>query len=294
MKDRGTEIIETRLTPWLSARLPHGLAELLLFFVKQAWAALFGLLFLAALLLSKAIWQSDWALARYDALFVFAVVTQFAMLHYRLESWAEARVIVIFHLTGTIMELFKTHVGSWSYPEPALIRIEGVPLFSGFMYASVGSYIARATRIFEMRFAPYPPLWLTFLFGAAIYINFFSHHFIGDYRWYLIALSVVIFGRTRVWFYIGDTPRWMPMPVGAFLCSIILWIAEFVGTTLTGTWLYAGQSLFERVSFAKMGSWYMLLFVAFTTVTLVSRHMLVRAPIRPEDRTHAGKATATP
>ena len=51
----------------------------------------------------------------------------------------EAKVILAFHLVGTAMELFKTHMGSWEYPEPSLLRIGGVPLFSGFMYAAVGS-----------------------------------------------------------------------------------------------------------------------------------------------------------
>jgi hypothetical protein len=42
-------------------------------------------------------------------------------------------VILIYPVVGTVMELFKTHMCSWTYPEPALIRIAGVPLFSGFM-----------------------------------------------------------------------------------------------------------------------------------------------------------------
>jgi uncharacterized membrane protein YoaT (DUF817 family) len=53
-------------------------------------------------------------------------------------------VIAIFHLVGTVMEVFKTAHGSWIYPEPSLLRIGGVPLFSGFMYACIGSYLARA------------------------------------------------------------------------------------------------------------------------------------------------------
>ena len=45
----------------------------------------------------------------------------------------------------------------------SLVVLRNVPLFSGFMYASVGSYIARVIRIFDMRFAPYPPFWATVL-----------------------------------------------------------------------------------------------------------------------------------
>lgn len=47
-------------------------------------------------------------------------------------------VITIFHVVGTAMEVFKTHAGSWVYPEENFFRIGGVPLFSGFMYAAVG------------------------------------------------------------------------------------------------------------------------------------------------------------
>jgi len=38
------------------------------------------------------------------------------------------------------------------------LRIMGVPLFSGFMYACVGSYMARVWRIFDFRFDRFPPL----------------------------------------------------------------------------------------------------------------------------------------
>ena len=41
--------------------------------------------------------------------------------------------------------------------------------------------------------------------------------------------------------------------------------------TATGTWLYTGQNPTHWVSFAKLGSWYLLLYVAFVPVTLVSR-----------------------
>ena len=79
-----------------------------------------------------------------------------------------------------------------------------------------------------------------------------------------------MFARTRVWFRLSDSHYWMPLPLAAFLSSLALWVAENVGTA-TGTWLYSGQSPDHWVSFAKIGSWYLLLYVAFVTVTLVSR-----------------------
>lgn len=249
------------------------LPEFLLFVLKQGWACLFGGLMLAAILVTKALWQPDWPLARYDALFLFALLTQALFLRFRLETWEEARVILLFHLTGTAMEWFKVHAGSWSYPEPALFKLMGVPLFSGFMYAAVGSYMARVIRIFDMRFTPYPPFWATVLLAVAIYANFFAHHFLPDIRYALFAATLALYARTRVWFRVNHHNRWMPLPLAALLSSLALWLAENIGT-LTGTWLYSGQLAGQAVSFSKLGSWYLLLYVSFVTVTLVSRSAL--------------------
>jgi uncharacterized membrane protein YoaT (DUF817 family) len=259
------------------AALPPWAVELSLFGLKQGWACLFGGLLLLALLGTDAVWSDAWPVARYDALLVLAVALQAAFLRWGLETWEEARVILLFHLTGTAMELFKVHVGSWSYPEPALLKAFGVPLFSGFMYAAVGSYFARVVRIFEMTFAPYPPFWTTVALAGAIYVNFFAHHWGPDIRVVLFAATVLLFGRTRVWFRVDRDWRWMPLPVAAFLASLALFVAENVGT-MTGTWLYTGQVQGEMVRWSKLGSWYLLLYVAFVTVTLVSRRALSRAP----------------
>ncbi|MDP2061993.1 MAG: DUF817 domain-containing protein [Phaeovulum sp.] len=261
----------------MRARLPHVLAEFVMFGLKQGWACLFGALMLAAILASKAVWQPDWPVQRYDALFAFALLTQAAFLWWRLETWDEARVILLFHLTGTAMEWFKVGAGSWGYPEPGLFKLLGVPLFSGFMYASVGSYIARVIRIFDMRFAPYPRYWQSLALAAAIYANFFAHHFLPDIRLALFAATLLMFGRTRVWFTVGRR-YWMPMPLAAFLASLFLWLAENIGTA-TGTWLYSGQGPQQIVSLGKLGSWYLLLHVSFVTVSLVSRSAISRAPL---------------
>ncbi len=267
---------EHRLGQMVRARLPHGLAEFVLFVLKQGWAALFGGAMLAAILLSKALWRPEWPIARYDALVAWAVLLQAAFLYFRLESWREVRVILLFHLTGTAMEIFKVHAGSWAYPEPGVLKIWGVPLFSGFMYASVGSFQARVIRSFDMRFTPYPPYWLSVALGVAIYANFFTHHFLPDLRWLLMAATVAVFWRTRIWFTIGRA-YWMWLPLAALFSAFFLWIAENVGTR-TGTWVYAGTSEAAWASLSKMGSWYLLLYVSFITVTLVYREALGAPP----------------
>ena len=272
--------LERRLGDWLRARLPHGVTELVMFTVKMGWASLFGGLLLIAMLVTHSIWQADWPIARYDALLVYALTLQMLFLFFRMETLSEAKVILLFHLTGTIMEIFKLHMGSWDYPGAGLIKIGGVPLFSGFMYASVGSFMARAIRLFDMRFAPYPPYWASLLFAGAIYMNFFTHHFGPDIRLGLFAASLILYARTRVWYRIGQW-HWMPMPVAGVLSAFFLWIAENIGTA-TKIWLYNGQMAGDMVGFSKMGSWYLLLYVSFVTVTLVQRDALDPQQFTPD------------
>nr|WP_321508076.1 DUF817 domain-containing protein [uncultured Celeribacter sp.] len=275
--------LERRLGDWLRTRLPHSLTELIMFTVKMGWASLFGGLLLIAMLVTNGIWNDAWPIARYDALLAYALALQILFLLFRLETLDEAKVILLFHLTGTVMEIFKLHMGSWDYPGAGLIKIGGVPLFSGFMYASVGSFMARAIRLFDMRFAPYPPYWATLLFAAAIYLNFFTHHFGPDIRIGLFAASLILYARTRVWLRIGQW-HWMPMPLAGALSAFFLWIAENVGTA-TRIWLYNGQIAGDMVGFSKMGSWYLLLYVSFVTVTLVQREALCPAAITPDRAT---------
>src|SRR3546814_2214313 len=93
---------------------------------------------LALLLATHFLCPEDAPIHRYDALTMGAVLIQLSMLLFRLETPKEAVVILIFHIVGTVMELFKTAAGSWQYPEASLLHIGAVPLFSGFMYAAVG------------------------------------------------------------------------------------------------------------------------------------------------------------
>lgn len=268
----------------LLARLPLPIAEFILFGLKQAWACLFGGVMLAALIATKYLWSAEWPIHRYDALFAFALTVQLLMLAFRLESLSEVKVIAVYHVVGTAMEIFKVHMGSWNYPEPAVVAMAGVPLFSGFMYGSVGSYMARAIRVFDMRFTRFPPLSLTIVLALAIYANFFGHHFFFDTRWFLFAATLLLYGRVRIYYTVDRTPRWMPLVVAAVLTSFFMWVAENVGT-FTGTWLYPGQRAWHLVSLGKMGSWYLLLFVSFTLVTLV-------LPPRPPDARRTEEADA--
>jgi uncharacterized membrane protein YoaT (DUF817 family) len=103
---------------------------------------------------------------------------QAILLVFKLETWSEFKVIMLFHIVGTVMEVFKTNAGSWIYPESSVFHIAGVPLFSGFMYAAIGSYIVRVWKLSRFRFKNHPKVWHFWLLGVLVYINFFSHHFI--------------------------------------------------------------------------------------------------------------------
>lgn len=265
--------------PWAERSRWHGYAyEFLLFGLKQAWACLFGGAMLALLILTGFFWPGGAPLARYDFLVIAAVLIQGLLLATKLERVEEAWVILIFHVVGTAMEVFKTAHGSWTYPEASLLRIGGVPLFSGFMYACVGSYIARAIRLFEIRFEGYPPLWGPWLLALLAYVNFFTHHYLPDIRIGLYVLSVVLFGRAWFQFTPDRRMRRMPMLLGFLLVAVFIWIAENVGT-FTSAWLYPSQKDgWSLVPLAKMGAWYLLMMLSFVLVTLVHRPERAAAP----------------
>jgi len=245
--------------------------EFALFGFKQGWACLFGALMLALLLATHLFYPPGAPLSRYDFLTLAALGIQIGMLAFKLETWNEAKVILAFHVVGTAMEVFKTGAGSWIYPEDAFLRIGGVPLFSGFMYAAVGSYIARVWRIFDFRFEPYPPAWTTWLLAAAIYVNFFSHHFMPDMRWVLFAVISALFWRTRVYFTSWRQARWMPLLLGWLLVALFIWLAENLAT-FARAWAYPGQEDgWEMVSLAKLGSWYLLMYISFVLVSWVAK-----------------------
>jgi len=253
------------------SRVNGWLFEFLWFGLKQGWACLFGGLMLLLILGTFLLWPEGAPLARYDAIFVGALLIQAGMLLFRLESWEEARVILIFHLAGTVMELFKTHAGSWVYPEPSLLRVGEVPLFSGFMYAAVGSYIARVQRIFHIRVRGYPPPWATWLLAGAIYLNFFAHHWLPDIRIALFLATALLFGRGWFFFTADRRRRSMPLLLGYFLVALFIWLAENLGT-FGRAWAYPDQADgWRMVGLEKLGSWFLLMMISVVLVSLVHR-----------------------
>lgn len=237
---------------------------LLHFGYQEAMSCLFPVFIFASLALSKFVTIPG--LGRYDLLLILCLLFQVVMVKTGLETKDELKVITVFHLIGLALEIFKVHMGSWGYPEEAYSKIFGVPLYSGFMYASVASYLCQAWRRLDVSLTAWPAPWLAVLLGAAIYLNFFVHHFWVDIRWYLMAAIFVVFWRSRVHFRVAEKRLWMPLPLAYFLIGFFIWIAENIATFF-GAWYYPNQrNGWEIVHLSKISSWFLLVIVSFIIV----------------------------
>ncbi|MCC8380710.1 DUF817 domain-containing protein [Xenorhabdus sp. PB30.3] len=240
--------------------------EFLFFGLINARSCLFAGFFFLALFLVPAKGILD--IPRYDVLLVFAVAFQALLIRFKLETWDEFKAICVFHLVGFIMELFKTSasISSWQYPDAAFTKLWGVPLFTGFMYAAVGSFIIQSWRFFKVRIEHYPPYWMATLVALAIYINFFSHHYIDDYRWYLTAFIFGLYARGTIFYTPLDKERKMPLLLSFILIGFFIWLAENFGTFF-GVWQYPNQlGAWSVVHAGKWGAWSLLVVVTFTIV----------------------------
>ncbi|HJY78061.1 MAG TPA: DUF817 domain-containing protein [Burkholderiales bacterium] len=236
------------------------------FGIKQARACLFvGLFFAAVFTVPRG---GLFGIPRYDLLLLIAIGIQAWMLWAKLETWDEVKAITLFHLIGFALEVFKTSNGirSWSYPEFAYTKLFGVPLFSGFMYAAIGSYIIQAWRLLDLRVRHHPPYWMAALITVLIYANFFTHHYIGDYRWYLAACALGLYARATVIYRPLDRDRSMPLLLGFLLIGLFIWLAENIGTFF-GVWRYPNQiGAWAAVHVGKWSSWSLLVIMTFTIV----------------------------
>ncbi|ASJ53196.1 hypothetical protein BP422_06320 [Brevibacillus formosus] len=237
---------------------------LLHFGYQEAMSCLFPVFIFGSLALSKLVTIPG--LPRYDLLLLLCLLFQIFMVKSGLESRDELKVITVFHVIGLCLEIFKVHMGSWSYPEDAYSKVFGVPLYSGFMYASVASYLCQAWRRLEVSLSGWPNQIIATILGAMIYLNFFTHHYIWDLRWALMAAIFIVFWKTRVYFTVANERFFMPIPLGYFLIGFFIWIAENIATFL-GAWNYPNQRAgWELVHLSKISSWFLLVIVSFIIV----------------------------
>jgi len=239
------------------------------FTFTQAACCLFPVGIIAALAVSQ--FLPAW-LPRYDFMLGACLMLQLAMLAGKFETRDELKVIGVFHALGLVLELFKTHHGSWAYPEDAYSKVAGVPLYAGFMYASVASYLCQAWRRFELRLHGVPPQWQQWVLAALVYANFFTHHVLPDARWVLAAGVLVVYARTRVSFLVPNA-TWarMPLPVSFVLIGFFIWVAENLATFLRA-WQYPSQAQgWKLVDAGKLSSWFLLVIVSFIVVAALKR-----------------------
>lgn len=246
--------------------------EVIAFVYKQARACFFPGFIFCMLILSRMVTIPS--LPRYDLLLIACVALQAFMYFTKMESGAELLVITLFHLIGLVMEVYKVAMGSWFYPEPAYTKVFGVPLYSGFMYASVGSYVCQAWRLFQVRLEHWPGSLAAALISLAIYLNFFTHHFMFDLRWIITVLLVIIFWKTKVVFTTTHSERKIPLVFVFLLLGILIWVGENIATYL-GAWKYAAQHEgWKMVSVGKISSWFLLVVLS---VVIVIQLKFIRA-----------------
>ncbi|MBV2240871.1 DUF817 domain-containing protein [Bacillus inaquosorum] len=208
-------------------------------------------------------------LPRYDWSLIICVLMQLWMVRSGLETRDELKVITLFHLIGLALELFKVHMGSWSYPEEGYSKMFGVPLYSGFMYASVASYLCQAWRRLNVELVKGRRFSSCTACGRDLF-EFFTHHYSIDIRWWLSdlsSLSLAIMGHIR-----GE---WNSLPYAActFFCAhrIFIWIAENIATFF-GAWTYPNQTdAWSLVHLGKVSSWLLLVIVSFLIVATLKQ-----------------------
>ncbi len=255
------------------ASTPHSLVARALGSIAQlfrfAWLEVQSCAFAAAIFVALAVTSVvPLPIPRYDALLILGIAITVVLYLTGVETGREVAVITAFHLIGLALEVFKVHIGSWSYPEEGFTKIGGVPLYSGFMYAAVGSYLCQAFRRFDLRITGFR--WVpTTVLAIAAYANFYTHHFIPDLRWVIAGGFVIALWGATVRFTVGQRFYRMPLALSFVLIGFFLWVAEN-GATLLGAWQYPNQAgVWEMVHAGKWGSWALLVTLSFVLVAVV-------------------------
>lgn len=104
---------------------------------------------------------------------------------------------------------------------------------------------------------------LSVLLCVLIYINFFTNHYIYDFRYFLIIAVFVLFWKSKVYFTVTNVRRSMPLNLAFLLIAFFIWIAENISTYL-GAWKYPNQvHSWNVVSTSKITSWFLMVIISF-------------------------------
>ncbi|WP_144018944.1 DUF817 domain-containing protein [Demequina sp. NBRC 110056] len=255
-------------TTGLGARIGGGARLLWIFGITQLKCLAFAIALFVAMAVTDVV---DTPIGRYDLLLIAGLTITAVLWWTGYETAREVGVIAAFHLLGLTLEIFKVAQGSWTYPDDGITMVAGVPLYSGFMYAAVGSYLCQAWRRFDLRITRYRTVPMAIL-AVAAYLNFFTHHWIWDLRWAIAAAFVAAMWGTFVHYSVAERRLRMPLAVAFVLIGFFLWAAENVGTFL-GAWQYPDQAdLWRAVHVGKLGSWALLVTLSFVIIATLKQY----------------------
>ncbi|WP_284242275.1 DUF817 family protein, partial [Paenibacillus glycanilyticus] len=143
--------------------------------------------------------------------------------------------------------------------------------YSGFMYASVASYICQAWRRLSISVHGWPRKRYVVMICAAIYLNFFTHHYIWDLRYLLTVLLIIVFFRTFFTYVVGGKTYRMHAVLSFFLIGFFIWLAENISTFM-GAWAYPNQErTWQLVHLGKISSWFLLVVISVIIVAQLKR-----------------------
>lgn len=217
------------------------------FGLKQFRSAIFGITIILSLIVTTFIKIPH--LARYDTLLICVIVIQMILLVSKYERAYDLIPIMVFHILGMILEIFKVKHGSWSYPDAGLFKIMDVPLYSAFMYSAIGSYIVRAIKEFDFR-------------------NIF----------YLFIL--MIFWKTKFTFVLRTKRYQMPAILSFFLIGLFIYFAENIGSYFSA-WTYSYQlKAWQFVDLGKISSWTLLIIVSIIIVIELQRYFSKKIKVK--------------
>ena len=220
---------EARIGAWAEQRtIDARLYEFIRFGIKQGWACLFGALMLALLIGTHLFYPR--APARPLRLpCPGRTCDPGGMLAFRLETWEEAKVIFVFHVVGTIMEVFKTRRAPGSIRSPPCCA-------SAACRCSPASCMPRS--------APTSPAAGACSTSASRTIRRYGHR--ACWRRHLrqllraplrhrharwpVRLRRTAVRPCRVHYKIWRVHRRMPLLVGLVLVALFIWLAENIGT----------------------------------------------------------------
>lgn len=241
----------------------HVARQLVRFARVQARCCAFAVALFGGMAVSKLLSSHlSFPVARYDLLLAYGVLLTAVGYALGWETRREVAVVAACHVLGLAFELVKVRVGSWSYPESGLTKIAGVPLYGGFMYAAVGSYVCRSWRLLDLSLTGYRAR-ATAVTAVGLYVNFLTHHWLPDLRLPLGAALLVATAGARVHFTVGELRHRMPLALAFALIGFFLWLAENIATYL-GAWTYPSQLHgWEPVPVSKWASWALLISVTF-------------------------------